>query len=79
MWPWVRARRDIDDARQRAANAERQALEAELMAAGAEAGHQAAQQLVERARQSTTALRRQVDRNGFTEMLQESFGKRGHA
>lgn len=76
MWPWARARRDIADARQRAVDAEQQAVEAERKAASAEAGHRAAQQLVERARQSTAALQRQVDRNGFTEMLQASFGRR---
>lgn len=76
MWPWVRARRDITDALARAAEAERRAAEAAQKADDADAGHLAAQRLVEQARQSTASLRTQLEKNGFTEMLQSAWGRR---
>lgn len=76
LLPWHRARRDITDALARADEAERRAAEAERKNVAADAQHQAAQQLVEKARQSTASLRTQLERNGFTEMLQSAWGRR---
>ncbi|MCV7255365.1 hypothetical protein H7J86_24685 [Mycobacterium hackensackense] len=78
MWPWNRARRDIADARLRASSAERRAVEAELENAAAGAKLEAVQKQAEKSTASTKSLRHQLDLNGFTEMLAETWG-RGHA
>ncbi|MCV7208429.1 DUF7620 family protein [Mycolicibacterium canariasense] len=80
MWPWKKARRDIEDARQRASSAEWRAVEAELDNAAAGAQLQAAQQQAEESTELTKSLRKQIDLNGFTELLSEAWGRgRGHA
>ncbi|GAS98901.1 voltage-gated Ion Channel (VIC) superfamily, partial [Mycolicibacterium canariasense] len=66
MWPWKKARRDIEDARQRASSAEWRAVEAELDNAAAGAQLQAAQQQAEESTELTKSLRKQIVLNGFT-------------
>ncbi|TDO18109.1 hypothetical protein EV580_1290 [Mycobacterium sp. BK086] len=79
MWFWNRARGDIADARQRATDAELRTVEAQQKNADADRRLLAAAVMDIESRRSTAGLRRQLERNGFTEMLQESWGKRGHA
>lgn len=79
MWIWDRVRGDIADARQRASDAEKRPAEEQRKNAEAEARHQAAQAEAAESLRSTAALRSTVRLNGFTKMLQESWGKRGHA
>lgn len=79
MWPWARVRRDIADARQRADDAEQQRVDDELRTDAATAILDGALQQAEKSRAATARLRRQVDKNGFTELLSDTWMGRGHA
>ena len=68
-WPWERHKRDKLDARRRAEAAEKRALAASRRMALAE--KQAAQ-----SRQVTAKLRKQIELNGWTELLQSAWGGR---
>ena len=68
-WPWQRHRRDQLDAQHRVDAAERRALAASRRKALAK--KQAAQ-----SRQVTTNLRKQIEKNGWTELLENAWGGR---
>ena len=66
-WPWTRNRDDVVEANRRANLAAKQA---EL----AVARREAAEALAARTQAVSSALRREVDRNGWTELLQAAWG-----
>lgn len=66
-WPWNKTRADIVEAQRRAQIAERQA---EL----AIARRRAAETQAARAQTVSAALRKEVDRNGWTDLLQAAWG-----
>lgn len=66
-WPWIKNRADVAEANRRARVAARQA---ELSASR----RRAAELQAARAQTVSAALRREVDRNGWTELLQDAWG-----
>lgn len=69
MWPWQKAAREVADERRRAEHAGHEVHDAEIR-------HEVAQKLAERSRDISAALRREIDKNGFTELLQQAMGGR---
>lgn len=69
MWPWQKAAREVADERRRAEHAGNEVHDAEVR-------RQVAQKLAERAGDISDALRREIDKNGFTELLQQAMGGR---
>lgn len=69
MWPWSQHRRDVEAANREAAEASRRKRDSE-------AGLRSAERLAEQSRSVSAAWRRQVDLNGFTELLQQAMGRR---
>lgn len=69
MWPWVRHRRDVDTARAEADAAVADKQEAEKR-------HTAAEHQAEVSRQFTAILRREIDKNHWTELLLHAMGER---
>lgn len=69
IWPWQKHRRDEVDARRRADDAEKRALAATRRRELAERQALVAQQV-------TKNLREQIEKNGWTELLQAAWGGR---
>lgn len=69
MWPWVRYRHAAESAAADAAAATREREAAVARRQAAE--HQAA-----RSRAISADLRREIDKNGWTELLQKAWGGR---
>lgn len=69
MWPWQRHRAEVVQARSDRADAVEQARAAEFR-------REAAERLAARSRSVTAKLRFEIDKNGFTEMLQHAMGGR---
>ena len=69
MWPWTRYRKAADAAAAEAAAA----LNAKH---AAETRRQTAERQAARARAITATLRREIDKNGWTELLQHAWGGR---
>ena len=66
MWPWNRQHREIERAHQRLDRAVGEAARAEDRA-------KATQRLVIQSRAVSARLRHEIDRNGWTEMLQHAM------
>jgi hypothetical protein len=70
MWrPWVRYRGDVE-------NAARERQEAEREPEAARERRRAAEIQVAVSQQITDALHREIERNGWTELLQKAWGGR---
>lgn len=69
MWPWKQQRAE-------AAEARRQAEDAGQQANAAEARRLASERLAAHSHNVTAALRREIDKNGWTELLQHAWGGR---
>jgi len=69
MWILSRHRAELEQTNHQQTNAEKQAREAE-------ARKIAAGQLVEYSRNVTQGLRKEINKNGWTELLQEAMGGR---
>lgn len=68
MWPWARDRRAAEESAKEAAEAQ-QAKQA------AEFRRKTAERQVQRAQAVSAALRFEIDRNGWTELLQKAWGR----
>jgi hypothetical protein len=68
-WPWQRHREEAQQAQH-----DREAAEAQARAA--EFRRQAAERFAAQSRTVTAQLRREIDKNGWTEMLQNAWGAR---
>lgn len=68
-WPWKRYQRAAEAARRGAAVAETERHRAERR-------QQAAERQAAQARSKSAALRREIEKNGWTELLQHAWG--GH-
>lgn len=70
MWqPWKQRQREAEEARRRLETAARQETLAVIR-------RQAVERLAARSRTSSAALRRQIEINGWTELLQEAWARR---
>jgi hypothetical protein len=69
MWPWQRHRAELERARNDRAIAAAQAD-------AAEAQRRAAKQLAAQSRNVSARLRFEIDKNGWTELLQHAWGGR---
>ncbi|OMB90771.1 hypothetical protein A5746_20945 [Mycolicibacterium conceptionense] len=69
MWPWQRHRAQVLQARNDRDDAARRANAAEVQ-------RNAAERLAEQSQRVTARLRNEVEKNGWTEMLQHAWGGR---
>lgn len=69
MWPWQRHRAQVMQARNDRDDAARRANAAEVQ-------RNAAERLAEQSQRVTARLRSEVEKNGWTEMLQHAWGGR---
>lgn len=75
-WPWSRSRIELTEANQRAAEAVRRAEVAEQQDVAADFRLQLSEQLAERSLRVTARLRSEIEKNGWTELLQHAWGGR---
>lgn len=68
MWPWKRYRRVAEEAAKEAAAAQ-------VDRQDAVARRETAERQARRAQAVTAALRYEIDRNGWTELLQKAWGR----
>jgi hypothetical protein len=69
IWPWQRHRQEVEAASIEVASAERKNEVAEMRL-------QAVNRQAAQSRETTKVLQHQLDLNGWTEMLQEAWGRR---
>lgn len=69
MWPWQRHRQEM-------AAASVQKATAEKLAAHAEVRRQAVHRQTEQSRSTTDLLKRELELNGWTDLLQTAWGRR---
>jgi hypothetical protein len=69
MWPWNRQRAEAEKARQ-------EFIEAQRKAKAAEERRKAVDRLIGRSMATSARLRREVERNGFSDLLQQAWGAR---
>ncbi|MHC9292053.1 DUF7620 family protein [Mycobacterium sp. LTG2003] len=75
-WPWQVTRRDVEEANQAAAEAVRRAKAADRQDQAAEFRRKASEQLRAQSLSVTARLRRETEKNGWTELLQHAMGGR---
>lgn len=78
MWLWLpkRRRRELDEVNRRAETAELHAELAERAPAAAAVQRQYVEKLTERSHRIAEGLQREIDKNGWTELLQHAWGGR---
>ena len=69
MWPWQKHRAEVEQARNDREDAAARAEAAEVQ-------RRAAERLAAQSHTVTARLRREIDKNGFTELLQHAWGGR---
>jgi hypothetical protein len=69
MWPWQRHRQEVEAASEEAASAERMNEVAEMRLG-------AVRRQAERSHESTKQLQVQLNKNGWTDLLQTAWGRR---
>ncbi len=69
MWPWNRQRAEAEKAR-------REVAEARKRAKAADERRQAVERLIGRSMLTSARLRREIDRNGFSDLMQQAWGSR---
>lgn len=75
-WPWQVTRRDVEEANQAAAEAVRRAKAADRQDHAADLRREASEQLRAQSLTVTARLRRETEKNGWTELLQHAMGGR---
>ena len=76
MWPWQRHRRAAEAVHRDVREAQQHKQDAEQHKQAAEWHQQAAELQAAHARTVTSQLRREIDKNGWTELLQHAWGGR---